>query len=129
MKKLEKLTLKEMSNEMTLINKSDQQSLIGGFTQQDLINYCWGELQGSFSSFTHTVDYSITSINNVIGTTYNSIVSAVSDFYANHQDLVIHAGDSIITGTMYLIQGAEALCPWLIIPALVPGGSDTPSGS
>jgi len=45
MKKLQKLTLKEMSSELNVISKSEMPLVVGGADYQSVINYCMQKLQ------------------------------------------------------------------------------------
>ena len=64
MKKLEKLTLKEMSNQMNVFDRYELPLIIGGSCDTVFVtNYVWGELQSAFSPITNGVTEVINGIN------------------------------------------------------------------
>ncbi len=79
MKKLEKLTLNEMSNELTVISQNELSMVIGGGepTPQSVVNYCLGEMESS-----------ILATYNVVADAFNDAWTVIGNFANNAKPLI-----------------------------------------
>lgn len=80
MKKLEKLTLKELSSELTVISPNELPKVIGGNepTPQTVVNYCEGQVESAFAPITNAVSETIDAVGNAANAVGNAVENVIT---------------------------------------------------
>lgn len=113
MKKLEKLTLKEMSNEMQVISPCELPLVVGGTDAQTVINHCLGELEKQVSVVTDAVNETIDTISDS--------AKAAAGWVSDNSEKIGQAALIVVGGVIdfYLLKGTKAPT---MGPTVLPGG-------
>ncbi|MGM0504300.1 MAG: hypothetical protein ACQESQ_06745 [Bacteroidota bacterium] len=128
MKKLKKLSLKQMEQEMHLLGSYEQSGVVGGYTPstwtyQEFFNYLEGEFTSEWNAIVSSLDNAFDEAE--------SFFESRAESFANLSWSAVE--ESVTTWLNNLAGGASPLgAPIIIIdnPSLYPGsGSDSYSGS
>ncbi len=111
MKKLEKLTLKEMSNEMTLISPNELPMLIGGsgfdFGYDDLLD-AMDAVYEFGNNAVQNVYEAVGAVTDAIGEAANAVADGATKFYNEHEEGIIVTANIVLDlGVAYLTKGAK----------------------
>ena len=117
MKKLERLTLRKLRNEMTLIQSEEQSKFLGGDDPNVVVNYVLDELQNE-----------VTGAYNSAMDAAKSAMNSVGQAAANGKDLARDAAEAAASYLLDKCGGGGTLfgAPFFFInsPALLPPGCD-----